>query len=303
MKVPRIAVCLALALLGSSAVAQDAREQPHIPAALDPGIPLTPAMIEELRDRVDKVARADAGIDDPGRRALPMSRSVTVSLSPGQVTNIIQTTEGFPTAVTFLDQTGQPWPIAWDTNSNPGGGCGRTGGGGGAVGATGLQACVPVEGSNVVQITPMSRYPRGGLIVSLKGAPKPIAFLVQAGPGRYDADLTVRVIGRGPNAVEAPVSASAGPATGSPQLTAMLDGTPPAEAVPMRVSGISPDSTRAWHVGHSIYLRTQAMLLSPGPTQSESEYGTTVYEIPETTVVLLSAGDQAISATLTDVDK
>jgi intracellular multiplication protein IcmK len=302
---PISAFALLLCLFGGSVRAyaqsrEDAAHQQSADPILNPSIPVTPGMITDLQARVDQIDRAKAGVSDPNRIAMPISRSVNVTLAPGGVTNIIQTSEGFPSAVSFVDVTGEPWPIAWDVNSNPGGSCDKTGGGSAAVRATGLNACVPIQGSNVLQITPMSRYPRGGLIVTLKNAPKPIAFMVITGPGRYDADMTVRVSARGPNAKDAAVTEADAPATGAPFLTAMLDGTPPADAVPLKVTGMSPDDLRGWRIGHTMYLRTSASLVSPGSTESESEYGVTVYAIPETSVVLLSQNDHTISATLSD---
>ena len=51
--------------------------------------------------------------------AMPVTRSVNASMGPGGATSIIQAVQGYPTAIAFVDATGQPWPIAWDTNSNP----------------------------------------------------------------------------------------------------------------------------------------------------------------------------------------
>src|SRR5260370_8627669 len=51
--------------------------------------------------------------------AAPLNRQINVSFAPGAATSIINTVKGYPTAVSFFDSTGQPWPIQWDTNSNP----------------------------------------------------------------------------------------------------------------------------------------------------------------------------------------
>ena len=104
-----------------------------------------------------------------------------------------------------------------------------------------------------------SLQPRGGLLVTLKGAPKPISFMLVAGGGTYDADLTVQVAERGPNA-KGPATGPVAPDTASPFLTAMLDGAPPAEAEPLAVSGVSPDDLRAWKVGNRVVLRTRFAL-------------------------------------------
>lgn len=267
-------------------------------------IPLTPGMIRDLGKRFGDNKRAQEQATT--EFAAPASRRVNVSFTPGQAVNIIQTVKGYPTAISFFDRTGEPWPIQWDTNSNPaavtdGGNC-NTGqnASGPAVAATGFYVCTPAKGSNVLEITPMSLQPRGGLVVTLQGAPKPISFLLIGGGGRYDADISIQVAERGPNAKPGTVRANA-PDTAAPFLTAMLDGVPPAEATPLSVRGVSPDELRAWRLGDRVYLRTRLTLISPEWTASEAaEGGLTVYQLPATPVVLLSHQGRTVSASLTE---
>jgi intracellular multiplication protein IcmK len=267
-------------------------------------IPLTPGMIRDLGKRFGDNKRAQEQVTT--EFATPTSRRVNVAFTPGQTTSIIQTVKGYPTAVSFFDKTGEPWPIAWDTNSNPAGLAGGSNcnanpsAGGPAVAAVGFYVCTPVKGSNVLEITPMSLQPRGGLLVTLQGAPKPIAFLLIGGGARYDADMSVQVADRGPNAKEG-VAQPAAPDTAAPFLTAMLDGVPPVDATPLSVSGVSPDELRAWRLGDRVFLRTRFTLVSPEWTASENgEGGLTVYAVPATPVVLLSMHGRTVSASLTE---
>lgn len=272
-------------------------DDPAYLAARRNAIPLTPAMIEDLKRRFDALQHAKAGDDQTSIVATPMNRSINVSLGPGGATSIIQTVPGYPTALSFLDSTGQPWPIAWDTNGVPD----KAGGTGGApaINAVGFNVSVPVQGSNVLQLQPRSPNLRGGILVNLQGAPKPLAFMVVSGKSQYDADISVRVADRGPNAKLAIITRPDTPETGAPYLTAMLDGVPPAEAVPLSVEGVSPDEVRAWQMGDRDYIRTRYTLLSPEWVASEQgEDGTTIYAIPATPVVLLSAGGHTVAARL-----
>ncbi|WP_259650136.1 DotH/IcmK family type IV secretion protein [Gluconacetobacter diazotrophicus] len=255
--------------------------------------------------RYDNGQRALDGADDPHGLAVPVSRSITIPLTPGAQTNIIRIAKGFPASITFVDDTGQPYPIAWDIMTNKAGGCdpsGQQGGGpnGPSVRAVGISACVPEAGSNVLQLTPVSRYPTGGVLVSLKGAPKPISFLIVAGTGSYDADLTARVLWKGPNAKDAPNPEADMPATGDKVLSDIVDGSPPADAVPLAVSGVSPDRLRAWRYANAIYLRTNYQQVSPAPMASETEYGTHVYRIPPTSRILVEDQDRMIPVKLAE---
>ena len=157
-------------------------------------------------------------------------------------------------------------------------------------------------GSNVLQVAAAaSLQPRGGLLVTLKGAPKPISFMLVAGGGAYDADLTVQVAERGPNA-KGVATGPVAPDTASPFLTAMLDGAPPAEAEPLAVAGVSPDDLRAWKVGNRMVLRTRFALISPEWLASQTGEGAShlVHSLPVTPVVLLSQDGVTVSASLSE---
>ena len=267
-------------------------------------------MVRELTRRLGENQRARE--ESTLQVASPVSRPLNVTFAPGQATAIIQTVRGYPTAVSFFDNTGQPWPITWDSNSN----AASVSAGGGTIGescntapsapgpngradVSGFQVCVPVRGSNTIQITPMSLSPRGGLLVNLQGAPKPVAFMLMAGRDRYDAEISVHVATRGPNARVQIDTRPNAPFTGAPFLTAMLSGIAPADAVPLAVSGVSPDEARAWRLGDHIYLRTSYTLMSPPWDGSQSGEGnTTVYALPITPVVLLSVNNRTVSAEL-----
>lgn len=251
-------------------------------------LPLTPAMIDDLARRHGQVREAEERAMQHSI-ALPVTRSVNIPLGPGGATPILQAVQGFPTAIAFMDSTGQPWPIIWDTNSNPN------------VDNSGFDVSVPEKGSNVMQIIPRSPAPRGGLLVYLKGAPVPLTFMVIAGRDRYDARVDARVADRGPNAKVQIITRPNTPETGAAYLTAMLDGTPPAEAVPLVVSGVSPDEVRAWRMGGRVYLRTRYTLISPEWVASEAgPSGVSIYALPATPVVLLSANGRSVSARLTE---
>ena len=275
--------------------------------AADDAIPLTPEMIRRLGQRYRENSRAEEDVTT--EIAMPATRpAVNVSYAPGQQTSLIETIKGYPTAVSFFDNTGSPWPIAWDTNSNaanPDGGtnCSSSGGNSGSpsVRAVGFYVCVPVKGSNTIEITPLSFTPRGGLLVNLQGAPKPLSFLLIPGRHSYDDNLSVRVMERGPNARLNIDTRPGAPPTGEPYMNDMLSGIAPAAAVPLSVEGVSPDELRAWRLGNETYIRTRYTLMSPAWDSVQSgEGGVTLYAVPNTPVVLLSVADRTVSASLKD---
>ncbi len=272
-------------------------DDPAFRAAMQGEIPLTREMILELGRRFRENQDAREQVVAP-RIATPATRSVNMSIAPGSSVPIIEVQQGYPTALAFVDSTGQPWPIAWDTNSNPSdGGTAQAA----VVQAIGSEVRVPIKGGNVLTIAPTSSAPRGGLLVTLQGASAPLSFIIASPGNRFDARVDVRVADRGPNAKVQIITRPNTPETGAAYLTAMLDGAPPAQAVPLTISGVSPDDVRAWRLGERVYLRTQYTLLSPEWTASESgQGGMTIYALPSTPVVLLSTRGRSVAARLSE---
>lgn len=284
-------------------------KHPAFDAAEHTQSPLAPWMIRRLARRYHQDEQAETQAAIP-MEAVPTTTSVAVAFGPGGVTNIVRTVIGYPTALTFVDSTGSPWPIAWTESSatakGGSGDCtgtgdgpasnGSTAGGVPAVMSSGFNVCVPFNGSNTLEIMPMARYPRGGLLVNLKGAPQPLSFLLLSGTKTYDSTVDVRILQAGPDARPRLIARQNAPETGAPYLTAMLDGTPPASAVPLAIIGASPEGIRAWRYRHQLFLRTRYTVLSPEWEASEhSVGGVTIYAMPPTPVVLMSAGGHTFS--------
>jgi intracellular multiplication protein IcmK len=274
----------------------DDRDKDHVDPIYAGTLPPPPSVRQDLYDRYDTGQKALDAEDDPHMLASPTSRSLNVSFEPGAQIPIVRLAQGYPAAITFLDATGQPWPIAWDLATNKAASCDEqnkkdqpT------VRAVGINACVPQAGSNVLQITPVSRYPRGGLLVTLKDAPKPISFMIVAGTGAYDADLTVRITRRGPNAKDQASALGAVPDTSDPVLNNLLDGIPPMEAAPLLVSGVSADRLRAWKMKNTMYIRTTYELSSPASTAHASEFDVTVYSLPFSSRLWMADGDRRVA--------
>ncbi|MDD2859470.1 MAG: DotH/IcmK family type IV secretion protein [Acidiphilium sp.] len=281
-------------------------KHPAFDAAERTAIPLEPWMISRLAHRYHQDEQAETAATIP-MDAVPATTSVAVSFGPNQVSNIVRTVVGYPSSITFVDSTGAPWPVAWTAASDAAGkgGAGDCTGGAGseapaagtpAVMATGSTVCVPEKGSNTLEIMPMARYARGGLLVDLKDSPQPLSFVLVSGTKIYDSTVDVRVLQSGPEAAPAIVARQNAPETGAPFLTAMLNGTPPASAVPLAVVGASPEDVRAWRYRHQLFIRTRDTVLSPEWDASEhSVGGVAIYAMPPTPVILMSAGGHAFS--------
>lgn len=291
-------LCVPLSALAQSRQngGPDDRDKEHIDPLYAGNLPPPPSVRQDLYDRYDGGQKALDAEDDPHLLASPTSRSLNIAFEPGAQIPIVRLAQGYPSAITFLDATGQPWPIAWDLATNKAASCDGDGKGNdkSPIRAVGINACVPQAGSNILQITPVSRYPRGGILVTLKDAPKPISFMIVAGTGAYDADLTVRITRRGPNAKDQASTLGAVPDTSDPVLNDLLSGSPPMEAVPLLVSGVSADRLRAWKLKDVMYIRTTFELSSPAPISHVSEFDVTAYSAPFSSRLLVSTGERLV---------
>lgn len=287
MRRPAFALAALACAAGPPAGAQTPEPPPSaldgsLDAALKRNLPMTPAMIEELRQRYVGERRAAARVDDPSTYVSPVNRRVAVSFRPGEATPIVHAAVGYPTVLSFYDNTGRPWPIAGESASNPT--TGQNGGAnpsGGAGDFGGFEVKRPVPGGNSVEITVRQPFPRGGLVVYLQDADKPVALMLVAGRGQYDANTAVHVAARGPKAAVGVVVRADSVETGAPHMTQMLDGITPAGATALQVAGGSPDDFRAWRLGGKVYLRTTANLVAPEPDAHQfAEGGVRVYSVP-----------------------
>lgn len=248
---------------------------------------LTPEMIEDLARRYDGNERARARVGVASTFVSPLTRRIDVKFTPGDAVPIIEASQTYPTVLSFFDNSGQPWPVVRDQNSNPRGE-GNSGG---------FEVTRPIEGGNTIEITVTAQFPRGGLVVYLRGAPKPISFMLVSGRGRYDANASVFVADRGPNALAQVVVRRDVPDTGKEEMGLMLDGITPPGARPLTIVNGSPDEHRAWRIGNIVYLRTGMPLQAPEPLDLKmAEGGLRLYAVPVgnggSTSFLLSDGNQ-----------
>jgi intracellular multiplication protein IcmK len=125
--------------------------------------------------------------------------------------------------------------------------------------------------------------------VRLKGLPTPVIFVLAAAQQEVDLRVDAEVPGHNPDALETTPFATLPGIDES--LVGFLDGVPPKEARPLRVSGL-PD-TEAWIYQDSTYVRTDAQPQYPAYSSSvRSTSGRAVYRFNarESSVTLLSAG-------------
>lgn len=237
--------------------------------------PLTPAQIRSLMDRLESAQAAavpPVGGQPEGKIAVE-----SISLEPGVSPPEVDLAAGYITTLTFLDATGEPWPIL-------------------DAGTGGPYQLSPTEpGTHVIRVTPTTRYGNGNLSVRLQDLPTPVIFRLNTQTERVHYRYDARLSKFGPRA-KVPLIEGKSVAAGDATIMAVLENAPPPEAVRLPVRGLD-DRTKAFRVGDRVYLRTPLQLLSPGWAASVSSGdGMTVYDIPPAPVLLLSDSGTVVRA-------
>jgi intracellular multiplication protein IcmK len=203
----------------------------------------------------------------------------TVSLDPSATPPQLDTVPGYITTMTFVDASGQPWPIA-------------------DIGVAGNFEVKPTgTGSHILRVIPLASKGVGNMSVMLKDLPTPVIFrLWSGGPNlhwRYDA----RIPKYGPNA-NIPLIDRRVLTAGDETIMMFLENAPPAGAKRLKVSGLDA-RTMAWLMNDKVYVRTPLAMLSPSWDASvASADGTTVYQIADAPVLLMSDAGNMLRARL-----
>lgn len=253
-------------------------------------LPLNPP---EIRDAFGKMDENQKAIEEPLAYPKPEVSFTTISLDPGAKPITFKLATGHVTTVSFLDMTGQPWPIkdmTWAGNFD-------------VKSATqNADEKFPMY-PNIMRIIPMSEYAYGNMSVRLVGLQTPLTFTLRTGREVVQYRLDLRVPQNGPFAVPAlmgNMGANTGLTAGDQILTRILEGVPPPAAVRLDVKGVD-GRTSAYRVNGNTYVRTPYTLLSPAWSGSvRSADGMNVYAMGNAPVLLLSDGGEMVRAELNE---
>jgi intracellular multiplication protein IcmK len=238
-------------------------------------MPLSP---DQIRDFMHKLEQTQNAAQFPFEGTPKgQTRIATILLDPGVEPPQINLATGFVTTIAMVDATGEPWPIL-------------------DVGIGGNFEVSPTQaGTHVVRIMPLTRVGTGDLSVLLKDCPTPVIFRLASGGPTVDLRYDARINKLGPGAKPQIISRPRLEA-GDETMTLILENAPPGSAKRLRVGGLDA-RTKAWSVGEKVYVRTPLTLLSPAWNSSEaSADGTTVYEIGNAPVLLMSDNGAMIRA-------
>ena len=100
-----IAAALVCASAGPTHAQTEKPDDPNYRQAANNALPLTPEMIFELRKRFDDGQKAKEALGRSRRSRGALRQRL---FGPGGAVNIVQAVQGYPSAIAFVDSTGQP---------------------------------------------------------------------------------------------------------------------------------------------------------------------------------------------------
>lgn len=242
--------------------------------------PYTPSQIPKLHHLYQEEHAASAY---KPIAPVPKVSSITVSLAPGASLPIVRTMAGYGSSLVFLDSTGAPWPL----QVRP------------TISAADQFHVQWLEGTGLVMVWPNTEYGEANLVVVLKGMDTPIMVqVINGNPTKvektqiFDARLDLRVARAGPNA-RVPVGGSSQIALYDHTMQSILDGVPPSGSHQLTFNGSAPGTT-IYEVDQTMYVRTPYALRSAFEKSMAAADGTSVYAMPPSPIVTLSAGGQSL---------
>ncbi len=236
-----------------------------------------------------RLLAATEGAVAQGAGARPQARRSRLRLEPGTaaVPPEILLERGYTTALSFVDATGEPWPIEEvlvDGRFLP---------------AAGERA----EGArHILYLAPAERLLHGNAVVKLHGLARPVTLALVAGSGVVDFHVDVRMAASGPNADPASAAAPRTFHAGDPVLLDLLAGLPPEGAARLVLAGGAPGDG-AWLHDGDLLVVTRAPLLSPAPWAAErSADGRWAWRLPETPHALAAVDGREVRLTFREAE-
>ncbi|EPX83503.1 DotH/IcmK family type IV secretion protein [Salipiger mucosus] len=234
-------------------------------------VPMTPDQIRLFKQRYDQTQRAERESvgEDPART----SRSVDLSLKPGEDIPVIRMQPGRVSTITFSDRNGNPWPVLSVTTGDSS--------------AFAAQTAGEQGDTNILVVNPQQDYASSNMVVTLVDNPVPVLLTLEARDEEtVDYRTDVRIDGKGPNSNYAITEERGLSPTGDKTMMSFLDGLPPRGAEKMQTSN---PGVEAWMFQGKMYVRTHGEVLSPAyVAKSSNVSGVSVFVLQENPILLIS---------------
>lgn len=237
--------------------------------ALQTAVPFTDEQIRQYREQVEGAAAATVEPLNPGK---PVSRSIRLTLKPGEQAPTLRVQPGVVSTLTFSDVTGAPWPVLSVVTGNPN--------------AYVAQSAGEPGKTNIIVVSAIQSFVPSNMVVTLVGYPVPVTLSLAQGNAEVDYRVDAQITSRGPNAALDAVGVASLAPTNDSNMLAFLDGVPPDPAIRLQTSSMDVE---AWHYGDQLYVRTPGDVLSPAYLSRASNVsGVNIFVLNDAPVLLVS---------------
>lgn len=249
---------------------------------------VSPDEIKKFKKRFKNVERAIHNEPEPEM----VNLSLPVSLLPGDKVQRLCLVPGYVSTITIVDSTGEPWPIMYEANPNE----------------AAFKVSRPINGElNLLSISALRNHKTANIALTLQGEDVPIHIVVTSRKkfcksklGKtnkkrrrrrnriMDANRTLLVGKRGPNAKTARVGKSIGPTSDS-VIYDVLNQIPPKGSVALSF-GVLQQSLflLGWEINDHYYILTSGDLVNPAYDQIAMQGELRVYRIPPIDMLFIS---------------
>jgi len=217
---------------------------------------LEPGDVGKIKDKVQRRRQREMTPSYPGNHMpKPIRRSIVIDPDPTQAAPVVRLSAATITSFVFSDSAGNAWNIE-SKSFDPGlfsDGSSRCGG-------DGDKNDKGVRPTNILNLYPCDQYSYGNVVVTLRGFPAPITFMLATGrSNEVDVGISARVRGVNPDA-KAEIVLAEGLPEHDPVMQDFLDGVPPTSAMPLKIAG---NAGQVWLYGGAMYFRSRFQVYAP----------------------------------------
>lgn len=256
--------------------------------ALQTQYPLSPDQVQELRARDSAVSEAAMSRPTP---AAARSDIISVSLEPGASSPVIELLHGFATSIEVLDATGQPWPVSVPTIGDAEAFSVNVVGASLSEEVAQAGVSTPAGIGSVITLAPLRKFAATNLIVVLQNQSRPISVVLKAveptATTEFRDRVTITVQGMGPYAKSVSARGYEHLDAGEDLRSALIGRPPRADAKEILDADL-PAGLRAWRAGNTLWIRTNATLISPAHEASVAGGAHRAYRLRYLPVVVMS---------------
>lgn len=236
---------------------------------------------KKVKEKKDESDRANAL--PVGKILKPITRTLNMTLRPGEMPPTIHLAQGAVTTLTFSDITGAPWYIGQSV--------------------TDADAYQTTKGSdssdvksNILTIYPKTKYSYGrNISIMLEHAAVPVILQLDTAldTATVDYRVDIKIMQRGPNAKANFVDMGT-TVSQDDDMQAFVDGLPPKGSKSLKTSS---DAVEAWKFKGMMYVRTSLRLMNPIWIRKSSSNlsGDTVYVLRPVPDIILSSNGNLVS--------